>query len=735
MSRRSAPMHSDRSEATVLPSRGTPGLVVLAVCGFLALSVLYLESAAIPSVAGSMIADAAYLIPIALTLVLTVMAFRRSRGLEARFWGTVFALYVVLAASELYYFWWLASAGGPPPPIYAPFQVLHTAAAVLFFLVLAAMTRLADAPAPAQALWLLDVGAVAAVVYVLCLKLFVQPLFAAVPGDQSVAALIGAVYPTWGLLMGAGVLWTLLRPGIGRWRLWERMIAVSMAIYAAGITAWPLWYVAFQPGGPADERSLLDLVLVLGHYLFVLAAAQRILRPSQAWPMREAGPVRRLPGQFPTYAAILVAVISLPALVSFAVRAESGSLDRTVFGIAAAVIAVLTVARTIVTASENRRLFKASNVDALTGLAGHRHFHERLASEVQAAGRFGEPLSVLWFDIDDFGRFNRLAGTAAGDEVLRCVASSLRASGGATDIACRVGGDEFAIVSRGADQTQALAAAERVRAAIRAGVDAGAPAATVSVGIARYPDHAVEPEELVRTARGTAHWAYVRGADRVAEYEPGTPLGSDSESRLRAIEQQSRTGTVRALATASDARLAKAGIESAAIAQLAVDLGRRLGLEPERLELLETAALLHDVGMIALSDDVLLKAGPLTGQERERVNRHPQLGETIVSAAVPPRVVKWVRHHHERWDGGGYPDGLRAAAIPLESRIIAVCDAWVAITSERPYRFARTAAEAASELRSRAASQFDPAIVEALVGTLRDTAEAGAAAPSPVAED
>ena len=207
MSRRptGAETHPSRG-LDVPPEPGDPGLVFLAVCGFLALSIVYLESGAILGSAGLMVADLAYLVPIALTLVLVVLAYRRSQGLEARFWMSVFVLYVVLAVSELYYFWWLATAGGPPPPIYAPFQMLHTAAAVLFLLVLAAMTRLADAPAPARTRWLLDIGAVAAVVYVLCLKLVVQPLFAAVLGDQTVAGLVGAVYPTWGILMGAGVL-------------------------------------------------------------------------------------------------------------------------------------------------------------------------------------------------------------------------------------------------------------------------------------------------------------------------------------------------------------------------------------------------------------------------------------------------------------------------------------------------------------------------------------------------
>lgn len=719
-----------RSEVGGPSKLSDPGLAVLAVCGFLALAILYLESGAIPGVAGLMIADVAYLVPIAATLVLISMAYRRSKGHEARFWLTTLALYVVLAIAELYYFWWLVTSGGPPPPIFAPFQVLHSAAAILFLFVLAAMTRLADAPAPARARWFLDVGAAAAVTYVVCLKLIVQPLFASVPGDQTGAALIGAVYPTWGILMGAGVLWTLLRPGLGRWRLWERMIAISMVIYAAGITAWPLWYVAFQPGAPAEERSLLDLALVLGHYLFVLAAAQRVLRPSQAWPMREIGPARRVPGRLPTYGAIAIAVVGLPALVSLAVRADPGSLDRTVFAVAAGVVALLTAASTIVTASENGRLFKASTIDSLTGLPGHRYFHERLASEIQAADRFGEPLSVLWLDIDDFGRFNRLAGHDAGDEVLQSVASALRAATDTADIACRLGGDEFAVISRGSGLGGSLATTDRVRAALRAAVDAGAPAVTVSVGIARYPDHSLEPAELARFARGTAYWARLRGADRVAQYEPQTVLGSDPEERMRAIERQSQTGTVRALATAADARLAKAGTGSAVVAQASVDLGRRLGFDAERIALLETAALLHDVGMIALGDDILMKPEKLTEQEWDRVHRHPQLGETIIGSAVPAKVVKWVRHHHERWDGDGYPDGLRAAGIPLESRILAVCDAYASITSERPYRFARTAQEAATELRSCAASQFDPAIVEALVGESEEPAGITPADPS-----
>jgi HD-GYP domain-containing protein (c-di-GMP phosphodiesterase class II) len=129
------------------------------------------------------------------------------------------------------------------------------------------------------------------------------------------------------------------------------------------------------------------------------------------------------------------------------------------------------------------------------------------------------------------------------------------------------------------------------------------------------------------------------------------------------------------------------------------------------------AGLLHDVGKIGVPDDILRKSGPLDPDERATVRAHPELGERILTSTAMDSVLPWIRHHHERWDGEGYPDGLRAVAIPLEARILTVCDAWDAMTSDRPYRAALTRQEAAAELVANMGTQFDPAVVEVFLRT------------------
>ncbi len=696
------------------PRGSGAGIMMLAVCGFLALSLMYMESAKLPIIAGRVVADLAFLIPLVLSVVLCVVNYRRARGVEARFWLIGASLNAVLLTAELYFLWFIVT-GGPPPPIYAPFQILHVAAAALFLALLATMVRLADTPAPMQARWWLDLAAVAAVVYVIALRIFVEPLFAKIPEATAATNLIGSVYTAWGVMMLVGGIWILVRPGLMRWRLWERMIGVSLMIYSAGVMLWPVWFAAFRDGGSADERSVLDLVLVLGHYLFVMAAAERLLNADQAWPMRRLGPAKSVSGRTATYAVLGVSVVALPVLVASAVLAPAGTLDRTVFACAAAFIAALMVGRTIVSAIENGRLFHTSVSDPLTGLYNHRYFHERLAAEIAGAQRYGEQVAVLWLDVDDFTRLNRLAGHAAGDDLLRHVADALTSVAGEHDVVCRIGGDEFAVIARGKNAAEALELGCRIEAALAASAP-GAAAPSLSGGIAMHPTDGEEAAQLAQLAERTSRWAHHRGKGRVLLYD-AERIGEapDSEQGMHEIEEKSRLGTLRALAAAVDARREASGTRSATVAALSGALARQLGLDEERVKLIEVAALVHDVGMVSLSDDLLAKPEALTPEETAEMQRHPALGERIVGASAPPEVVPWIRHHHERWDGDGYPDGLRAVAIPLESRIIGVCDAWDAMISERPWRRAMSATEAVAELRACAGTQFDPELVEPLI--------------------
>ena len=194
-------------------------------------------------------------------------------------------------------------------------------------------------------------------------------------------------------------------------------------------------------------------------------------------------------------------------------------------------------------------------------------------------------------------------------------------------------------------------------------------------------------------------------------YDPAVVAELDDDDRIRALEQKSHVGAVRALAAAVDARDPATQDHSRNVAVLAVQVARELGLDDQRVRLLEAAALMHDVGKIGVPDDVLRKPGALDDEERTRVEEHPALGERILSSTSQRQMLPWIRHHHERWDGSGYPDRLRAIEIPLEARILAVCDADDARVSGRPYRPALSPEEAAAQTAARRGTQVDPWVV------------------------
>ncbi len=192
--------------------------------------------------------------------------------------------------------------------------------------------------------------------------------------------------------------------------------------------------------------------------------------------------------------------------------------------------------------------------------------------------------------------------------------------------------------------------------------------------------------------------------------------------RDRAQASGAAHSVVRALAATLQARDGYTGDHGDAVQALSLAVGTRLGLGGEALAELSSVALLHDVGKIGIPDAVLNKPGPLDEDEQHIMRRHPVIGERILAAVSGfENVAKAVRHEHERWDGGGYPDGLQGEQIPLASRIVLACDAWHALVSDRPYRLALEHDVALSELRLGAGTQFDPDVVDALLATLAGT--------------
>jgi diguanylate cyclase (GGDEF)-like protein/putative nucleotidyltransferase with HDIG domain len=352
--------------------------------------------------------------------------------------------------------------------------------------------------------------------------------------------------------------------------------------------------------------------------------------------------------------------------------------------------------------------------DPLTGLGNHRHFHERLERELQHANVRNLPLTLCFIDVDDFKRINDRFGHPAGDRVLSQLAARLRQTGEAF----RLGGDEFALLLPGYGESAALTAASSVVERISALDLEQVGAVTVSAGVAISPQHAAERDELIRLADSALYWAKEYGKNRVRAYRPDVIELAELKRLASGPDRAARFRAAASLARAVDARDVYTGSHSQRVAELAARTARRLGLPDEEVELTRLAGSLHDLGKLAIPEEILRKPGPLTEPERIVLERHPQIGFRMLESLGVDPVADWVLHHHERWDGSGYPDGLSGERIPLGARIIFVADAYDAMISERVYRRRVSPEEAIAELGRCAGTQFDPDVVAALADEL-----------------
>jgi diguanylate cyclase (GGDEF)-like protein len=362
--------------------------------------------------------------------------------------------------------------------------------------------------------------------------------------------------------------------------------------------------------------------------------------------------------------------------------------------------------------------------DPLTGLGNHRSFQERLQRELAKARSRDIPLTLCLIDIDDLKRINDLFGHPVGDSVLAQVGARLRQNGEAF----RLGGDEFALLLPARSATEALPVAQTVIERIAALELQEIGSVTASAGVSTFPLQAFDRDELIRLADSALYWAKEHGKNRVHVYRPDVLELAELRRLAHGPDRAARFRAAASLAKAVDARDTYTGSHSTRVAELGAWIAARLGLDAEQVELTRLAGSLHDLGKLAIPEEILRKPGPLTPPERLVLERHSQIGFRMLESLDVNPVAEWVLHHHERWDGTGYPNGLAGEEIPLGARIIFVADAYDAMTSDRAYRGRLTPREAVAELERCAGTQFDPEIVSVFARELGYAAATAAAA-------
>ncbi|MBI5097196.1 MAG: diguanylate cyclase, partial [Nitrospirae bacterium] len=374
--------------------------------------------------------------------------------------------------------------------------------------------------------------------------------------------------------------------------------------------------------------------------------------------------------------------------------------------------------------SSHEELTRLSSTDGLTGLYNHREFQKRLEGEISRASRYASPLSLLMMDIDYFKKVNDTYGHPSGDTILRSIGTVILQEIRGSDLAARYGGEEMTVILPETGSSNAFTFAERIRKKIHEipmTVLAGETIhVTVSIGVASFPGDAHDREGLIDTADQALYFAKEKGRNRTILYGETIKAFLEKEPvKAETLMEQAEEWLFKDLATSVEARLPFRRGHFNAVTRTALQIARSLQFGDEEIKELRIASTLYGVGALNIPANILLKQGALTQEEWDVVKKIPDLSVQILTKILKiQNVLPAIRHHHERYDGTGYPSGLKGEEIPLMARIISVVDAYHAMTTATPYRRKMTHEEAMGVLKDNSGTQFDPNIVEVFIRNL-----------------
>lgn len=360
--------------------------------------------------------------------------------------------------------------------------------------------------------------------------------------------------------------------------------------------------------------------------------------------------------------------------------------------------------------------------DPLTGVLTHSMFQSTLAIQVMRCVEDRTSLSLLMMDVDDFELLNDVIGHENGDLFLRTIARTIETHMRNQGITFRLGGDEFAVILPGVTLDEASEIAVRLATACEAIQPPGGHQSSMTMALASIPGHTFDAQELVRLCDGTLYWGKLNGKQSLTVYDPAIVEVLTPEQRVLSIERHAQFRTILGLARALDARDGYTARHSQNVARFAIAIATEMGWETEMIELIRIAGLLHDVGKIGVQDSTLRKSGNLSEAEWNEMRNHPMLSARVIEGVAPPEIIPWVISHHERVDGRGYPHGLVGDAIPLPARVLAVADAFDAMTSSRSYRPGMDPVAAMQEIVACTGTQFDEVVVRALLTAVKNGA-------------